>query len=107
MGNYLKVSKFYVLILTIFLKNGEKLFKGGYYSKEEYGTYNFDRKLPSWFMKSYDQNFTKNIRKEILTLRICTMFRVSRTDIDMYYILLGLHSILFLLCLNFCQILFI
>ena len=29
-GNYLKVSKFYVLILTIFLKKGGILFKGGY-----------------------------------------------------------------------------
>jgi hypothetical protein len=31
-----KVSKFYVLILTIFWgKKGGKLFKGGYYSRED------------------------------------------------------------------------
>ena len=32
-GNYSKVSKFYVLILTIFWKKGGK--KGGYYLRED------------------------------------------------------------------------
>ena len=54
-------------------------------------TYNFDRKLPSWFMKQYDQKFKKN---ENLTLSICTMFRISRTDIGARGHVL--HSILFL-----------
>ena len=57
-------------------------------------TYNFDRNLPSSFMKQYDQNFTK---KEDLTSWICTMFRVSWSDIGARgHVLI---SILFLLCL--------